>query len=330
MTLVSVTAYHSFGGEVEVLNTPTIRRLTPSCRHQLPRIALLRSLRVIVAAPSITTIKKLFALSGNRCAFPDCTEKMIDQSDILIGEVCHICGDKPRSKRYDPAQTDAERQGFSNLILLCPKHHIMIDDNETTFLVSVIKQMKKRHEDNATEPYIISNSMAERIILFLGGSIAGAALAEFAQGLGQMVGTLANISGTTKPNKKTEQEEAHEEALRRAAEILRYAPKGSFTCLAERSIPDGVTRFFARLFTASGWREINKDDPRKGIASSLDDSSFAMAFFLDDPHQVSNAKQAIDEVFREFGFEPVRNGDTEELFGREHGFRVFLIVAARR
>ena len=40
MTLVSVTAYHSFGGEVEALNTPTIRRLTPSCRHQLPRIAL--------------------------------------------------------------------------------------------------------------------------------------------------------------------------------------------------------------------------------------------------------------------------------------------------
>src|SRR5437870_219792 len=43
-TLVSVTAYHSFGGEVEASNTPTIRRLTPSCRHQLLRIA--RSARV--------------------------------------------------------------------------------------------------------------------------------------------------------------------------------------------------------------------------------------------------------------------------------------------
>jgi hypothetical protein len=39
MTLVSGTAYHSFGGEVEASNTLTIRRLTPSCRHQLPRIA---------------------------------------------------------------------------------------------------------------------------------------------------------------------------------------------------------------------------------------------------------------------------------------------------
>src|SRR4029077_14457945 len=42
MTLVSVTAYQSFGGEVEASNTPTIRRLTPSCRHQRPRIALSR------------------------------------------------------------------------------------------------------------------------------------------------------------------------------------------------------------------------------------------------------------------------------------------------
>jgi len=33
-TLASVTAYHS-GGEAE---HPTIRRLTPSCRHQLSRI----------------------------------------------------------------------------------------------------------------------------------------------------------------------------------------------------------------------------------------------------------------------------------------------------
>src|SRR5499427_1497992 len=39
MTLPSDTAYHSFIGEVEALNTTTIRRLIPSARHQLPAIA---------------------------------------------------------------------------------------------------------------------------------------------------------------------------------------------------------------------------------------------------------------------------------------------------
>jgi hypothetical protein len=37
---VSDTAYHSFIGEVGALNTTTIRRLTPSRRHQLLAIAL--------------------------------------------------------------------------------------------------------------------------------------------------------------------------------------------------------------------------------------------------------------------------------------------------
>jgi hypothetical protein len=39
ITLLSDTAYHSFIGEVEALNTTTIRRLTPSGRHQLLAIA---------------------------------------------------------------------------------------------------------------------------------------------------------------------------------------------------------------------------------------------------------------------------------------------------
>src|SRR5262249_11093431 len=38
-TLVSVTAYHSFDGEVGASNTPTIRRLTPSCRPHISWIA---------------------------------------------------------------------------------------------------------------------------------------------------------------------------------------------------------------------------------------------------------------------------------------------------
>src|SRR5271169_954242 len=44
MTLLSDTAYHSFIGEVEALNTTTIRRLTRSGRHQLLAIAHARPL----------------------------------------------------------------------------------------------------------------------------------------------------------------------------------------------------------------------------------------------------------------------------------------------
>jgi hypothetical protein len=46
-TLLSVTAYQSFAGEVEASNTPTIRRLTPSRRHQLQAIARQRALNLL-------------------------------------------------------------------------------------------------------------------------------------------------------------------------------------------------------------------------------------------------------------------------------------------
>src|ERR1700719_1348695 len=56
ITLLSDTAYHSFIGEVEALNTTTIRRLTPSRRHPLLAIALLvllLSTRYLVAADAV-------------------------------------------------------------------------------------------------------------------------------------------------------------------------------------------------------------------------------------------------------------------------------------
>jgi hypothetical protein len=174
--------------------------------------------------------------------------------------------------------------------------------------------------------------MAERIVLLLGGSIAGAALADIAKNLGHVVGPIANITGSTQQNKKTKEQKALETALRKSGEILRHAPKGVFICFAEKSIPQGVARFFGGLFSANGWRE-DKDATRHATlspSSVLDDSSFAMAFVLNHPHQVSNARQAIDQVFLEFGFETVKGGDPEELFGPEHGFRAFLIVTARR
>jgi hypothetical protein len=44
---VSVTAYHSFAGEVEASNISTIRRLILSRRHQLSPIA--RAHRIVIA-----------------------------------------------------------------------------------------------------------------------------------------------------------------------------------------------------------------------------------------------------------------------------------------
>jgi len=51
--------------------------------------------------------------------------------------MAHICGDKPGANRHDAGQTDAERDDYQNLILLCPTHHTLIDrkENESVYTV---------------------------------------------------------------------------------------------------------------------------------------------------------------------------------------------------
>ncbi len=96
--------------------------------------------------PSVTTIKKLFALSGNLCAFPNCKNSLVDQSDNLIGQVCHIEAAEKGGERYNPKQTEEQRASFENLILLCANHHITTND-EKTYTVEVLIEMKKKHEE---------------------------------------------------------------------------------------------------------------------------------------------------------------------------------------
>src|SRR3546814_4559574 len=62
--------------------------------------------------------------------------------------MAHICGDKPGSNRHNPDQTDAERDDYRNLILLCPTHHTLIDrkENEAAYPVELLLEMKAAHE----------------------------------------------------------------------------------------------------------------------------------------------------------------------------------------
>ena len=97
--------------------------------------------------PSVPTQKRLFAVSGNRCAFRNCPQRLVDEaSGKVVARICHIKGNKPGSKRYDKMQTEDERQGFDNLILLCPVHHDVVDADDTTFTVEVLQRLKVEHE----------------------------------------------------------------------------------------------------------------------------------------------------------------------------------------
>lgn len=95
--------------------------------------------------PSERTLKRLFALSGNQCAFPRCTTPLV-QNETVVGEVCHIKGARPGAARYDEHQSDSERHAFGNLILMCPTHHTVIDDDEESYTVARLVKLKADQE----------------------------------------------------------------------------------------------------------------------------------------------------------------------------------------
>ena len=96
---------------------------------------------------TLKTLKRLFALSGNECAMLGCSEPMIDsEHGVIVGEASHIKGEKPRSARYDPDQSEEERCAFENLIAICRKHHKIIDDQPDIYTVELLTNYKLKHE----------------------------------------------------------------------------------------------------------------------------------------------------------------------------------------
>lgn len=103
---------------------------------------------------SILTIKRLFALSGNQCAFPDCTVTFVNWEDETnYSNMCHIEDANPnthKADRYNSQMTDKQRSDYQNLILLCPNHHIETNDPDK-YTVRSLKEMKKAHEQKMAE-----------------------------------------------------------------------------------------------------------------------------------------------------------------------------------
>jgi len=107
-----------------------------------------------------TTLKRLFLLSCNQCAAPDCKKSFEARDEkTIIAKICHIEAASSDGPRYNSNMTDDERRDFENLILLCDECHSIIDnkDTETKYTVLLLKEWKRSHEDKCRRGKLIKN-----------------------------------------------------------------------------------------------------------------------------------------------------------------------------
>lgn len=91
------------------------------------------------------TLKRLFGLSGNFCAFPGCNKRLVNERNAKDSNICHIEAANIGGERYNSNMTDIQRADYENLILLCIQHHDETNDFQK-YTVDVLKQIKKNHE----------------------------------------------------------------------------------------------------------------------------------------------------------------------------------------
>uniref|UniRef100_UPI0040561532 HNH endonuclease signature motif containing protein n=1 Tax=Candidatus Electrothrix sp. TaxID=2170559 RepID=UPI0040561532 len=92
--------------------------------------------------------QKLWILTDNVCALPNCREPIYDSSnDTYIGEIAHIEAYSEGGPRYNPNTSQKEKNDYDNLLLVCPKCHKIIDSTDNKYTVEQLRNFKKLQND---------------------------------------------------------------------------------------------------------------------------------------------------------------------------------------
>lgn len=95
------------------------------------------------------TRKILWGRSGNLCAL--CRRVLVEEAtphddESVVGDECHIVGEKPTAARGEFGIGRDDLDDHDNLILLCKTHHKLVDDQPLTYTVEKLREMKATHE----------------------------------------------------------------------------------------------------------------------------------------------------------------------------------------
>lgn len=97
--------------------------------------------------PSVSTVKTLIVIAHGMCQFRGCTNDLVVNQKFL-GRVAHIVAVQGEGPRHDRNFSTEQIKAIDNILLLCPNHHAVIDNNPEVYTIEYLRKMKKEHEMN--------------------------------------------------------------------------------------------------------------------------------------------------------------------------------------
>ena len=119
---------------------------------------------------SVANQNLLLAKSGGRCEYEGCNEVLytdkLTKKDYNTAYIAHIVANSPDGPRGDAIRSPLLANNISNLMLLCDKHHRLIDKDVEGHPESRLLKMKRNHEERITRQTAIAPNKCTEIILY--------------------------------------------------------------------------------------------------------------------------------------------------------------------
>lgn len=114
---------------------------------------------------------QLWVKAGGRCQFKGCNENLLKDdlsyADINNAHIAHIVDVNEKTHRYSDAP-NIEKNELPNLMLLCQKHHRLIDnEGEKEYTVEKLIGYKKEHETRVLNLTSIKENVKTNILFYL-------------------------------------------------------------------------------------------------------------------------------------------------------------------
>jgi hypothetical protein len=114
----------------------------------------------------------IWARAAGCCEYRSCNESLIGDlvsghEDATFGFIAHIVAEKATGPRGDPVRSPLLVNDPDNLMLLCAKHHKLIDiDARDAHPETLLREMKKEHEDRMRTVTAIGADRATHIVRY--------------------------------------------------------------------------------------------------------------------------------------------------------------------